>query len=390
MSISQLPEDAGLALLPAGLQDGLPPQAAYEAEVKEHLIATLTGHGYERVKPPLLEFENSLLTGLGEQVAQQTFRLMDPVSQRMMGLRADMTPQVARIAASRLARAPRPLRLCYAGEILRVRGNQLRPERQFAQVGAELVGSLSPAADAEVVSLAAEALQAVGIRNLSVDLCLPTLVGILLEEFAVPAEAGRPLRAALNRKDAAAVRSAGGEQAPLFDGLLRAAGHAGRALPALHALPLPESAQALISQLDEVVSQLWRRAPDLRLTIDPVEHRGYEYQTGLSFTLFATGVRGELGRGGRYAASIGDGHEEPASGFTLFMDTVLRALPRPERAKRCYLPYAADPRHGERLRGSGWVTISGLQPEKDAVEEARRLNCSHLLDGEELRELESE
>lgn len=162
MTISQLPDDAGHALLPAGLQDGLPPEAAHEAATMERLIDALAAHGYERVKPPLLEFEDSLLIGPGEQVATQTFRLMDPISQRMMGLRADMTPQVARIASSRLSRAPRPLRLCYAGEVLRVRGNQLRPERQFAQVGAELVGALAPAADAELVRLAAEALQNIG------------------------------------------------------------------------------------------------------------------------------------------------------------------------------------------------------------------------------------
>src|SRR5690625_7203963 len=102
MTINQLPDDAGHALLPAGLQDGLPPDAAHEAATMERLVGALAKLGYERVKPPLLEFEDSLLTGPGEQVAQQTFRLMDPVSQRMMGLRADMTPQVARIATTRL------------------------------------------------------------------------------------------------------------------------------------------------------------------------------------------------------------------------------------------------------------------------------------------------
>ncbi len=131
------------ALLPAGFQDVLPPQAAQEAAVIERLIACFMGHGYERVKPPLLEFVETILAGAGAAVAQQTFRLMDPISQRMMGLRADMTPQVARIAATRLRKAPRPLRLCYGGQVLRIKGGQLRPERQFAQVGAELIGAAS-------------------------------------------------------------------------------------------------------------------------------------------------------------------------------------------------------------------------------------------------------
>ena len=136
------------ALLPAGLADALPPDAEREAALVEALMGVFAAHGYERVKPPLLEFEDSLLTGSGAAVAEQTFRLMDPVSQRMMGLRADTTPQVARIAATRLANAPRPLRLSYAGQVLRVRVTQLSPTRELLQTGVELIGAASAEADA--------------------------------------------------------------------------------------------------------------------------------------------------------------------------------------------------------------------------------------------------
>ena len=123
------------ALLPAGLRDLLPPDAETEASAVEALMDVFAAHGYQRVKPPLLEFEDSLLAGSGSAVAEQTFRLMDPDSQRMMGLRADTTPQVARIATTRLANAPRPLRLSYAGQCLRVRGSQIAPDRQIASGG---------------------------------------------------------------------------------------------------------------------------------------------------------------------------------------------------------------------------------------------------------------
>ena len=145
------------ALLPLGLSDLLPPEAAVEARVVSAMMAVLESHGYERVKPPLMEFEENLLSGAGAAMAKETFRLMDPISQRMIGLRADMTTQVARIASTRLADAPRPLRLCYAGQVLRVKGSQLRPERQVGQVGAELIGTDSVTADLEVVALAGEA-----------------------------------------------------------------------------------------------------------------------------------------------------------------------------------------------------------------------------------------
>ena len=153
------------ALLPAGLRDLLPPDAETEAASVEALMEVFAAHGYQRVKPPLLEFEDSLLAGSGVAVAEQTFRLMDPESQRMMGLRADTTPQVARIATTRLAHAPRPLRLSYAGQCLRVRGSQIAPDRQIAQVGIELIGCDNPAADAENVLVGAEALAAAGLTS---------------------------------------------------------------------------------------------------------------------------------------------------------------------------------------------------------------------------------
>ena len=155
------------ALLPDGLRDALAPDAAHEAAMVERLMEAFGRYGYDRVDPPLVEFEDSLLDGAGQDVALATFRLMDPVSQRMMGVRADMTPQVARIAATRLGKMPRPLRLGYAGPVLRVRGDQLRPERQFYEVGVELIGSDQPGADIEVIALAAEALMAVGVTDVS-------------------------------------------------------------------------------------------------------------------------------------------------------------------------------------------------------------------------------
>ena len=170
------------ALLPAGLRDLLPPDAETEASAVEALMDVFAAHGYQRVKPPLLEFEDSLLAGSGAAVADQTFRLMDPDSQRMMGLRADTTPQVARIATTRLAGAPRPLRLSYAGQCLRVRGTQLAPDRQIAQAGIELIGCDSPDADAEIVLVAAEALAALGLTRVSFDLTLPMLTPTLLDE----------------------------------------------------------------------------------------------------------------------------------------------------------------------------------------------------------------
>ena len=376
------------SLLPAGLQDLLPPHAANEAAIVRDLLAVFVAQGYQHVKPPLLEFEEALLSGTGAALGGETFRLMDPVSQRMMGLRADITPQVVRLAASRLGRMPRPLRLCYAGQVLRVRGSQLRPERQFTQVGLELIGAPQAAADAEAVRLGAEALTRVGIPDLSVDLNLPPLVGVLAAELGLAPDRVTALRRALDGKDAAAVAAIAGERSDIFLELLRAAGPAEAALPQLRALALPPAALDDLERLALVVEMLRDALPDLAITVDPVEHRGFEYQTGISFIYFARGVRGELGRGGRYPALAGDGHgngEETQSctGVTLYMDTVLRAVPAASEARRLYLPFGTPAAAGRHCRDQGWVTVQGLEAEADFAAAARRMGCGHLLrDGE--------
>src|SRR4051794_27882739 len=245
-----------LALLPAGLRDLLPPDAETEASAVESLMEAFASHGYQRAKPPLLEFEDSLLVGSGAAVSEQTFRLMDPVSQRMMGLRADTTPQVARIATTRLARAPRPLRLSYAGQCLRVRGSQLAPDRQIAQAGIELIGCDSPEADAEIVLVGAEALSAVGLTRVSFDLTLPMLTPTLLDDAGILGPTRSALARALDRKDAAAVARYGGALAPVLTELLLAAGPAERALAALHAAALPNPARALATRLADAVAAI--------------------------------------------------------------------------------------------------------------------------------------
>jgi ATP phosphoribosyltransferase regulatory subunit len=370
------------ALLPLGLRDLLPPDAAIEAAIVARQMAVLASHGYERVKPPLAEFEDNLLSGAGAAMARETFRLMDPVSQQMIGLRADMTPQVARIATTRLEKAPRPLRLCYAGQVLRVKGSQLHPERQIGQVGAELIGSDEIAADVEVIALATEALTASGISALSVDLGLPTLVPALCTALGLGASAAEAVRRALDHKDAAAVAAVGGRAAMLLGKLLDSAGAANKALQVLTALELPAEAIGERARLTAVVERLGQIAPDLHLTIDVVENRGFEYHTGVSFTLFAKGVRGELGRGGRYRT--GNSASEPATGFTLYTDTVLRAAPKEVPGQRLYLPAGSDPMLAKRLRRDGWTTVAGLAPAADAEAEARRLGCDHRLEGEKI------
>ena len=277
------------------------------------------------------------------------------------------------------------MRLAYAGQVLRVRGSQLRPERQFAQVGAELIGADAAAADVEAATLAAGALAEIGVARLSLDLNVPTLVPALLAAGKIEGEAAAALRHALDRKDSAQVEAHGGRAAPLLAALMAATGPADAALETAGRLDLPSpEARTAFDRLVTVVGGVRAALPDLALTVDFVEHRGFEYQTGVSFTLFARGVRGELGRGGRYTAGTADpaAGGEPATGFTLFMDSVLRALPPAAAPRRVFVPAGTPAAAGARLRAEGWGTVAGLEPAADAAAEARRLGCTAVVEAD--------
>jgi ATP phosphoribosyltransferase regulatory subunit len=374
-------ETTHIGLLPNGLADTLAPDAGYESAGIEGLMSAFAAFGYDRIKPPLVEFEESLLDGPGQAVAGDMFRLMDPVSQRMMGVRPDITPQIARIAVTRLANAPRPLRLSYGGQVLRVRSSQLRTERQFTQIGVELIGATELAADAEVISLAWRALSDLGVQGISIDLNLPLLVPAVCAGLGMAAEDAETARLALDRKDAAAVAAFGDGIGELLGKMLAAAGPADKALARLLALELPTDAKKQVENLSSAVDLIRTAAPGLTLTVDATEFRGLEYQSGICFTIFVRNVRGELGRGGRYELSSG----ETATGFSLFGDSLMRALPAAANGQKIYLPQGTSVEDADRLRADGQATLQGFVDTKDASAEARRLGCSHIFSDGQVR-----
>ena len=377
-------ETSHIGLLPNGLADTLSPDAGYESAAIEGLMSAFAAFGYDRIKPPLVEFEESLLDGPGQAVAGDMFRLMDPVSQRMMGVRPDITPQIARIAVTRLANVPRPLRLSYGGQVLRVRASQLRTERQFTQVGVELIGAPELTADAEVVALAWQSLTDQGVTGISIDLNLPLLVPMVCAGLGMPEDEAEKARLALDRKDAAAVAEFGNGAGDLLGKMLAAAGPADKALARLLELDLPGDAKAEVERLAAVVDLIRIAAPGLALTVDATEFRGLEYQSGICFTIFARGVRGELGRGGRYELSSG----ETATGFSLFGDSLMRALPAAPSGQKVYLPVGTGIDQAEAVRAQGLATWQGFVEVADTAAEARRLGCTHYFGNGQVQALD--
>ncbi len=367
--------DTDRDLLPEGLEDRLPAAAAAAARVTRAVIDVLDGHGYDRVQPPSIEFEKSLASRMAGVQPRRMFRFVDPASLRTLALRSDITVQVGRIAATALAQAARPLRLCYAGQVLTIKGDGLDPTRERLQLGAELIGSDCVAAAAEIVAVSIEALSAAGATGLSVDFTLPDLVDTLAAK-ALPLGTDKieAVRRELDAKDAGGLVDAGGET---YLPLLTAIGPFDAAIERLAAIDAGGALSGRIAALREVAARLDGKA---RLTLDPSERHGFEYQTWFGFTIYAEGVSGALGRGGTYRIL---GPDEPAIGFSLFPDALIDALAGTEAPRdTLFLPIGHDPDHADRLRAIGWRTIAAICAECDPVE----LGCTHrLLAGEAIR-----
>lgn len=364
--------DTDRDLLPEGLEDRLPPSAAAAARVTRAVVDVLDAHGYDRVQPPALEFEKSLASRMAGVQPRRMFRFVDPLSLRMMALRSDITPQVARIAATGLAGAARPLRLCYAGQVVAIRGDGLDPTRERLQLGAELVGSDAVEAAGEVVAVAIEALAAAGARGISVDFTLPDLVDTLAAQaLPLAPDAIEAVRRELDAKDAGGLVGAGGAA---YLPLLAAIGPFDQAIERLAAFDTGGALAGRIAALRQVAARIDGQA---RVTLDPSERHGFEYQSWLGFTLYAEGVAGAVGRGGTYRIL---GRDEAATGFSLYPDALIDLLAVGEPARdTLFLPLGHDPQVTARLRAVGWRTVAAICPACDPA----ALGCTHRLEGAE-------
>lgn len=400
-----MPSYMSKTLLPAGLMDVLPPEASFEADTVERIVGSFLSNGYQRVKPPLIEFEDGLLSGSGASldIANQTFRMMDPVSQKMLGVRPDMTIQVARIASSRLSKEPRPLRLSYSGSVLRVKGSQLRPARQFTQAGAELIGEDCASADAEIIEVACASLQELGINDITVDLNIPTLVPALCKDYDLDEYEFQNLREALNQKDINAAKTALENHVELYQkisSLMETTGTQTDELEKVANIKLPQEAKEIRDRLVEVVEVIKEESPNIKMTIDLVENRGFEYHTGVSFSLFSSSYMSEIGRGGRYIVGDSRSQEdqvkkkikkskcEHSTGVTLFLDSIMKIIKTEEENKKVFVPKGfSSSKEVVELIKKGFVVIRGLKKTSDDENEARRMKCRYLLTHGQIKEL---
>ena len=310
-------------LLPEGIDELLPPQANRLEQLRRRLLDLYHSWGYELVIPPLVEYLDSLLTGTGNDLDIQTFKITDQLSGRMMGIRADMTPQVARIDAHRMLDRQDPVRLCYQGTVLHTRGDGLGGSRCFTQIGAELYGHAGVESDAEMLNLMLETLALAGIEQVYVDLGHVGIFRALSQAAGLSAEQEATLFDALQRKAVPEVEALVAELAiddarrQQFVDLVWLNGNGSVLDEARTRLAGNAHVAQALDELAQVAALVSQQHPQLQLHFDLAELRGFHYHTGVVFAAYRMGQGSAIAQGGRYD-DIGKvfGRARPATGFS--------------------------------------------------------------------------
>jgi len=368
-------------LLPEYIEDVLPAEAARVEQLRRSLLDLFKVHGYQYVIPPMMEYMESLTTGIGYDLDIATFKVVDQLTGKLMGIRADMTPQTARIDAHMLNNQG-VTRLCYAGSVLRTAPDGLARSREPLHVGAELYGHAGVESDIEIQRLMIKALHAVGLSTLYIDVSHVGIFASLLEHAGIAEAQEQELYAALQSKDQSAVRELGKnlnqETLAALSSLTELNGDVSVLEEAAKRLPHIEAIQQALRDLKLVGAGL--ADLDVKVCFDLAELRGYHYHSGIVFAAYAQGYAGPLARGGRYD-EVGAifGRARPATGFSLDLRGVVSSLPAAEMAAAIFAPAVADVSLNlavEHLRSQGQVVIQELPGQESYRAE---LGCDRIL-----------
>ncbi|HTD04995.1 ATP phosphoribosyltransferase regulatory subunit [Undibacterium sp.] len=369
-------------LLPENIADVLPSEARKIEELRRVLLDNFRLYGYELVMPPMLEYLESLLTGAGQDMDLRTFKLVDQLSGRTMGVRADMTTQVARIDAHLLNRAS-VTRLCYAGSVLQTRPSGLHATREPIQIGAEIYGHAGLEADAEIQELVLASLALANISEVRLDLCH---VGVLRALLASDAEAKKheaSLFALLQAKDIPALDVISRDFSPVVrKALLDLPGLYGDISAIQRARQVLPQLAGIATALDEL-EYLVKLAGSAQVTIDLADLRGYHYHSGVMFNAFVPGLPNAVARGGRYD-HVGEafGRARPATGFSLDLRELARLMPLAERKDAILAPWSRDESLRQKiveLRKAGEIVIQSL-PGHDSEQDEFDCNRAVVFD----------
>ena len=371
-------------LLPEYIEDVLPAEAARIESLRRTLLDLFKVHGYQYVIPPMLEYMESLITGVGHDLDLATFKVVDQLTGRLMGVRADMTPQAARIDAH-LLNDQGITRLCYAGSVLRTKPDGLAQTREPLQIGAELYGHAGVASDIEIQRLLIKALQAIGIGQVHIDYSHVNVFGSIIDACQIAPQLEQDLYAALQSKDQSAVASlTRGLDSVTREALIHLTmlnGDKTILAQAAKVLPATPAIQQALESLNQ--ASLALDGMNVTVSYDLSELRGYHYHSGMVFAAYAQGYKGPLALGGRYdEVGVSFGRARPATGFSMDLRGVVTALAPAKVAMAIFAPASDDQALAikiDALRSEGRIVVQGFAGDESSKLNYDELNCDKKL-----------
>ena len=365
-------------LIPQGFRDQIDFNTYVEHNYKNKIIDYFISNGFDLVKTPLVEYYKKNINNC--------FFIESKKKEPKLFVRDDITPQIIRIASSRFKSKTRPIKLCYYGEVIRKKGTMLRPERQFLQVGSEIIGSNSVKADIEIIALAYKSLAEIGINNITLELTSKIFLDEIfskikdisclkkLKTFIKQKDKKNSLTLIHNRKDKA-----------FMENLFNLTGNSNDLIKKINILGVSDSTKKEIENIKKITTSIKLYNND-NIIFDFTEFDKKNYHDGIKFTFFAKNVRGEIGSGGRYKIKNGLKYEA-AVGFTCFMDTVLRASSFENKSKKILIPFGIKESVKNNLIKKNYIIYSYFGDNSDIILFAKKNYCTHIYKNNRIKKI---
>ena len=371
-------------LLPEGFRDSLPELAKKEFFLASVFIDLMNKNGYELVKPPLFEFEKSLFLLSKNQRNTNSFRVLDPISQKMMGLRSDITSQIARIASSSFEKKNRPLRLSYFGEILKVKNSQLNISRQFTQVGAELIGINNNLYEIEILNIILMALEIYKIKGYSIVFSMPSLFYAVCKDFKLDEKSTLFLKEKYENKNVVGIEKISSQLLEVSSILMNSLGEFKDNYNKLEKFDFPRETRSEIKKFLSSLSLIKDNIPNIRLNIDPIEIDKFGYHNGILFKFYSKNLN-ELFSGGRYNVN-----DENCIGFSALIENLIKEFDFSEKKyKKIFIPMTEKNVDRVELLNKKFLIVNYSEKIKksDMKNEAKKNDCEYIMIDNEILEV---
>ena len=357
-------------LLPEGFKVFLPEDAAKEEYISRKIQDYFFSNGYLLVKTPLIEYESNQIKGLIKYKPDNSFFLMEPDTKKILVLRSDITSQIVRLATSKLASYNRPLRLMYAGEVLRNEKNIYQSDRQFKQIGAEIIGSSSSNSLVEILNITLDTLKAMNVNNITIDFSLPSISRYLETKIDFKKKEGSIIKEALDNKDSSIIRNT---KYKYVKDLIELSGTIDKVSKKVNNVKFPKTIDSLLKDFFKIALQVKKKIPNLSITFDITEAKSFLHYESLGFKIYNKENATAIAIGGDYKIN----KKENGLGITIMVNKLIENI-KLKKVEKIYIPYNIDIKKVPEAIKKKYILVKELFPKKHALTEAIKHKCAYI------------